>query len=111
MRRRRVMLASKRQVNLIYKGRKVFQLFPLHFIAESAIEYLATLLVREFACFLFVSGGFRAVLPVKTAGIPLTVDKEFAMVTPNSGTNDWIELSALTDNCSKLYPARGILFS
>jgi hypothetical protein len=24
---------------------------------------------------------------------------------------DWIELSALTDNCSKLYPARGILSS
>ena len=30
---------------------------------------------------------------------------------PNSGTYDGIELSALTDNCSKLYPARGILSS
>jgi hypothetical protein len=30
---------------------------------------------------------------------------------PNSGNHNWIELSALTGNCSKLYPARGILFS
>ena len=30
---------------------------------------------------------------------------------PNSGTNDWIELSALTNDCSKFYPAQGILFS
>ena len=75
MRRRRVMLASKWQVNLIYKGHKVFQFLPLHFIAESAIEYLATLLVREFACLLFVSGRSGAVLSIETPGITVTVNK------------------------------------
>src|ERR1051326_6023083 len=74
------MLASKRQVNLVDKSHKVFQFLPLHFIAESAIEYLATLLVRELGCFFFVSGGFGAVLSVETPGIPRTVDKEFVMV-------------------------------
>src|SRR5215212_6649827 len=74
------MLASKRQVNLVDKSRKVFQFLPLHFIAESAIKYLATLLVREFGCFFFVGGGFGAVLSVETPGISRTVDKEFVMV-------------------------------
>src|SRR5690348_57630 len=74
------MLASKRQVNLVDKSHKVFQFLPLHFIAESAIKNLATLLVREFGCFFFVSGGFGAVLSVETPGIPVTVNKEFVVV-------------------------------
>jgi hypothetical protein len=74
------MLASKRQLNFVNESHKVFQFLPLHFIAESAVKDLATLLVREFACFLFASGSFGAVLSIETPGIPLTVDKEFVMV-------------------------------
>src|SRR4029079_7212573 len=80
MHRRRVMLASKWQVNLVDESHKVVQFLPLHFIAESAIEYLATFLVREFGCFLFVSSSFGAVLSIETPGIPVTVNKEFVVV-------------------------------
>src|ERR1041385_7551962 len=74
------MLARKRQVNLVNKTHKVFQFLPLHFIAESAVKDLATLLVREFACFLFVGGSFSAVLSIETPGIAVTVNKEFVVV-------------------------------